>query len=186
MSNKMIIQILTCLLFILTACGQQQTQPVYEIVSPAEFNPGDAIPVPTEKVILTLSGAITLTNADDTLIFDISTLEKLGLVQYTVTDPWLNTKVTYSGILLSDLLDVAKVSASAKIIQVIALNDYAADIPIDDVRKQPILLATQADGEYMTVENNGPTRIIFPYDNYADLTAARNMSVWNIERIIIE
>ena len=44
---------------------------------------------------------------DDTLAFDMSTLEKLRLVKYEVDDPWLQEEVTYTGVLLSDLLEVA-------------------------------------------------------------------------------
>jgi hypothetical protein len=87
--------------------------------------------------------------------------------------------VTYTGVLMSELLEVAEVSDSATTVRVVALDDYAADIPISEIEAWPILLATQADGEYLTVDTNGPTRIIFPYDTYSDITAARNMSVWN-------
>jgi hypothetical protein len=38
----------------------------------------------------------------------------------------------------------------------------------------------------MTIENSGPTRIIFPYDLHDDVTAARNMSVWNLESLEIK
>jgi hypothetical protein len=38
----------------------------------------------------------------------------------------------------------------------------------------------------MTIETSGPTRIIFPYELHNDITAARNMSVWNLESLEIE
>ena len=163
----------------LAACGGQPTTPAYEVVAPASVSQGSSIPAPAEAVILTVTGAINNKNVGDTLEFDIPTLEKLGLVKYTVSDPWLQSEVTYTGVLLSELLAVAEVPDSATTVHVVALDDYAADIPISEIEAWPILLATQADGEYLTVDTNGPTRIIFPYDTYSDITAARNMSVWN-------
>ena len=160
------------------ACGSQPA-PAYEVVAPASVNQGSSIPAPTEAVILTVTGAINNKNAGDILEFDMPTLEKIGLVKYTVSDPWLQSEVTYTGVLMSELLEVAEVSDSATTVRVVALDDYAADIPISEIETWPILLATQADGEYLTVDTNGPTRIIFPYDTYSDITAARNMSVWN-------
>jgi hypothetical protein len=161
------------------ACGGQVAAPAYEVVAPASISQGSSIPAPTEAVILTVAGAIDNKNAGDSLEFDMPTLEKLGLVKYTVSDPWLDREVTYTGVLMSELLAVAGVPDSATTVHVVALDDYAADIPISEIKAWPILLATRADGDYMTVDKSGPTRIIFPYDTYSDITAARNMSVWN-------
>ncbi len=116
----------------------------------------------------------------------MSTLEKLGLVKYTVDDPWLQTQVSYTGILFADLLKYAGSPDSVTAIQVVALDGYAAEIPISEIQKWPVLLATQADGQHINIEHNGPTRVIFPYDSYSDITAARNMSVWNIESLEIK
>lgn len=185
MKRATIFTLATILLILLTACGGQDTT-AYETVAPAGISVGDTIPAPTGDTILTISGNITITNVDDTLAFDMPTLEKLGLVKYTVNDPWLQTKVSYTGILFADLLKYAGASDSVTAVQVTALNDYAAEIPISEIQDWPVLLATQADGQHMTIENNGPTRVIFPYDSYSDITAARNMSVWNVERLEVK
>jgi hypothetical protein len=179
MMHRMMFVSLVLIALLLAACGGQPATPAYDVVAPASVSQGSPVPAPTEDVILTVTGAITNKNAGDTLEFDILTLEKLGLVKYTVSDPWENEEVTYTGVLLSELLAVAGVPDSATTVHVVALDDYAADIPISEVEAWPILVATQADGEYLTVDYNGPTRIIFPYDTYSDITAARNMSVWN-------
>jgi hypothetical protein len=176
---------LVLITLLLAACGGQPTTSPYDVVAPASINQGSSIPAPTEAIILTVSGAINNKNAGNTLEFDMPTLEKIGLVKYTVSDPWEHKEVTYTGVLMSNLLEVADVPDSATTVRVVALDDYAADIPISEIEAWPILLATQADGEYITVDNNGPTRIIFPYDTYSDITAARNMSVWNNKQLEI-
>lgn len=168
---------------VLIACEQQA--PGYQIVTEAEITAGDTVPVPTESTIITVSGDISVTNVGDSLVFDMRTLERLGIVQYSVPDPWLNEEVTYAGVLLADLLKVAGVSDAATSIRVVSLDGYVFDTPVAETEAWPVLLATRANDQYMDIANSGPTRIIFPYDSYPDLSAARNMSVWNIREIQI-
>lgn len=170
--------LLAAAILFLAACGGSDAD--YETVQEATLTAGDAVPAPTGDVVLTITGDISNTNEGDSLVFDMATLESLELVRYTVSDPWQQTEVAYTGVLLSDLLAVAGAGDGATAVNVIALNDYAYEVPISETADWPVLVATRSDGEYMTIENTGPTRIIFPYDTYDDITAARNMSVWNI------
>jgi hypothetical protein len=88
---------------------------------------------------------------------------------------------------MSDFLKFVGASPSAVTVTLTALDDYQAHIAIADIQKWPILLATQADGQYMSIENNGPTRIIFPYDTQPDIdqVAYKDMWVWNIKTLEI-
>jgi hypothetical protein len=167
----------------LAGCGAQEAP--YETVAPASITAGDPIPVPSGDVILTVTGAITAENSDNGLVFDLETLEKLGLVKYTVTDPWLTSSVTYTGVLMSDLLKAAGASTSATTVQLTALDDYQVGIPIADIQKWPVLLATQSNGEYMSIEAGGPTRIAFPYDQYSEIdqVAHKDFWVWSISQM---
>jgi hypothetical protein len=171
--------LLVVLLIIMVACGGT-TDPISETIQQSALSPGDAVPLPTGPIILTITGNISNTNQGNSLVFDIETLESVGLVRYTVADPWQQKDIAYSGVLLADLMAVAGAGEAATAVNVVALNDYAAEVPISETDAWPVLLATQSDGLYMAVDNTGPTRIIFPYDSYTDISAARNMSVWNI------
>jgi hypothetical protein len=166
---------------VLVGCNTSTEAQIYEVVSPGTIAPGDEVPPPEGEVVLTMTGGISETNEGDTLVFDMETLEKVGLVTYEVSDPWLQDNVFYTGVLLSDLLQVAGVDDTATEVNALALDGYAAPIPFTELEMWPVLLATQVAGSYMSIENNGPTRIIFPYDLLDDITAARNMSVWNME-----
>ena len=157
----------------------------YEVVEQGSISPGDAVPAPANEVVLTLFGEISVTNVDDSLAFDLDTLEKLRLVEYDVDDPWLHERVTYRGVLLSDLLEVAGAPDTVEDVMASALDGYLAPIPISEIESWPVLVATQSNGAYMTIENSGPTRIIFPYERLSDDTSARNMSVWNLESLEI-
>ena len=174
-----------CLMWLLIACRQAEVT-TYDMVREADLKPGDAIPSPTDETVLTVTGEITAINSGDSLSFDMATLERLGTVQYTVHDPWADADVTYSGVLVSDLLAVAGVSSSATSLHLTALDDYEVDIPIADTEKWPLLLATQTNGEYMTVADGGPSRIIYPYHAFPELDSPTNQNLWIWNVVTIE
>lgn len=165
----------------LVGCGAGSDEQIYEVVSAGTISPGDEVPVPEGEIVLTITGQISETNVDDALVFDMETLENVRLVMYEVSDPWLQENISYTGVLLSDLLQVAGATEGASEVHALALDGYAAPIPFSELDQWPVLLATQVAGSYMSIEDNGPTRIIFPYDLIEDITEARNMSVWNME-----
>ena len=43
-----------------------------------------------------------------------------------------------------------------------ALNDYAIEVPIDDAREWPTMLALKADGKFMSVRDKGPLWLVYP------------------------
>jgi len=181
--------IITLFILLLAACGGQEATatPVaaYNIVRPAELEPGDTVPVPVSDVILTLTGQINQTNVADTLQFDMESLEKVGLVEYTVEDKQAEGgTVMFQGVLLSDLLAVAGMSQTAITLNMTALNDYSVAIPVNDALDYPLLLATAVNGERMTVARYGPTRIIYPYHAYdLDETIYDPRWIWQLATI---
>jgi hypothetical protein len=177
------ILIFSFVVLALTGCEAGADEQIYEVVSAGTISPGDEVPAPVGEVVLVVTGRISETNVEDALAFDMETLEQIGLVTYEVSDPWLQEDVSYTGVLLSDLLQVAGADEASSEVNALALDGYAAPIPLSELDTWPVLLATQADGSYMSIENNGPTRIIFPYDRIEDITEARNMSVWNMESL---
>ncbi len=163
-------------------CGSGS--PPYERVTEASLIEGASLPDPNGAVILTVSGAITAPSGDSSLAFDMKTLEQLGLARYSVYDPWFEVEASYTGVLMSDLIAFAGVSDSATTVHMEALDDYQVDIPIDEIRRWPILLVTRTNGEYMTVANAGPTRIIFPNDSYPiDPSTHNDLWIWSVRSI---
>jgi hypothetical protein len=72
--------LLITVMIVLAACGGSDTN--VETVQEATLNPGDAVPAPTGEVVLTITGDIANTNVGDALVFDMETLESLGLIRY--------------------------------------------------------------------------------------------------------
>jgi hypothetical protein len=88
---------------------------------------------------------------------------------------------------MSELTKFVGAANSASNVRITALDDYQVDIPFIEIKKWPILLATRMNGEYMSIENSGPTRIIFPYHAYPEIDSIKydDLWVWNIERMEI-
>lgn len=162
----------------LASCGAEKTD--YTVVEPPTLNPGDALPPPAETPILTISGAIS----SGSVQFDRPTLRAIGVISYTVNDPFAGRPVTYQGVLLSRLLEVVGASRSAHTLHMVALNDYETDIQMADVARWPIMLAYIADGKPMTVVEKGPLMVVFPIHAYdIDPVAYTPQWVWQLARI---
>ena len=173
----------TMLALIIAACGGT-ADPGYQIVAPASIGPTEAIPAPSGEEVLVISGLVAAKNDGDALSFDIATLERLGLVEYSVQDPWLKDTFIYTGVLMSDLLKYAGTFHTAQSVHIVALDDYQVDIPIAEFNKWPILLATRANGEYLTVDNYGPTKIIYPYGSHSiDQFSHNDLWIWSLQSI---
>src|SRR5688572_20400951 len=164
---------------VLMACGQSAaTSSVYDRVTDPKLKAGDGVPAPSEEVVLTVDGRIDETNSGDTLQFDMSTLESIGLVQYDVDDPFAKKNILYTGVLLSELLKVAGVAPDATTLTLQALDDYSTDMKISDADKWPVLVAIRADGEYMPVDKNGPLISVFPFSDFPEIDHLTYDALW--------
>lgn len=166
------------LVLLLAACGPKPEPPIYETVSEGTLKASDAVPSPTGEVVLTISGMVSKKNSAMALQFDMPTLESIGLVKYDVDDPFARKKIVYTGVLLSKLLDVAGAAPEATTLTLHALDDYSTDMKISDADKWPVLIATQAEGAYMPVDNNGPLISVFPFDDFPEIDHLSYDALW--------
>ncbi|SNY70920.1 molybdopterin-dependent oxidoreductase [Enterobacter sp. CC120223-11] len=144
------------------------------------------IPKPAGKVLLTMSGNIENTNEDGKAVFDVASLEKLGLVSFQTTSPWYDGRTTFTGISLQKLMDY--VGAKGSVVKVTALNDYTTDIPLSDFKKYNVILALKINGEYMRVRDKGPLFVVYPYDSLPELNNQiyYSRSAWQVSKMTIE
>jgi hypothetical protein len=143
------------------------------------------LPAPTDEVMLTVSGAIGMTNADGVLALDAALLASLPQHEFTTSTIWTEGTETYSGVLLRDLL--AATGATGATVKLTALNDYQITMPAADAAEDGPLLAVLVDGKPMSVRDKGPVWLVYPYDDNAayrtEQTYAR--SIWQLNRIEI-
>lgn len=176
------------LALLLTACGSSGSKVIYESVSEATLRQGDTLPAPTGEVLLTVKGKISQTNIEDTAQFDLAMLESMELVKYEVLDPFAKKQRVFTGVLLSQLLGVVGAETEAQALELVALNEYKADLDIGDTRKWPVLFALQVDGAYIPPDDGGPAIIIFPFDDYPEIDHSTYDPkwVWAMTEIVVK
>lgn len=142
-----------------------------------------ALDKPTGDVILTITGNVAHANAGNTAQFDAAMLDKLASRTGQMETPWTTGKVTFSGPLLRAILEEA--GADGTELTVKALNDYAAEVPMEDAKTLDTILATKMDGNPMSVRDKGPLFLVYPFDLNPDLYNEKyfSRSVWQIKEI---
>jgi len=142
-----------------------------------------ALDKPTGDVILTVKGAITSPNAGDVAQFDLAMLDALAGRKASMETPWTTGTVEFSGPLLRAVLEAA--GAEGRRLSVRALNDYAADVPMEDAQSLDTILATRIDGQLMSVRQKGPLMLVYPFDLDSQLYNEKyfSRSVWQIREI---
>jgi hypothetical protein len=143
------------------------------------------IPAPRDSVILTVTGKIEHHNGGGSARFDAGMLQALPARVTAAATPWYPRKTIFEGPLGSALLDM--VGAKGTTLRVTALNDYAVDIPAEDFRKWPVILAMKVDGKAIPVREKGPIFVIYPFDEqpglYNEVYFGR--SAWQVKSIDI-
>ena len=145
-----------------------------------------ALPKPKGEIALTVIGENLHTNAPGRAEIDWQMLKSLGVKTLKTSTPWTNGTPEFKGVLARDLLDLLAVKG--KTVRAVALNDYAFDIPISDLRRYPVLLAYEMNGKRLLLRDKGPIWLVFPMDQFAELrdrTTQRKM-VWQLVELRIE
>ena len=145
--------------------------------------PARALDAPSGKVVLTVTGKITVRNIADAAQFDMAMLEKLPQTSFHTKTPWYPEPRKFTGVLLRDLLGA--VGAQGSSVSAQALNDYRAVIPAEDWTDHDLLIAWHLDDAPMLVRDKGPLVVIYPFDANARLrTAVRyGRAVWQLKAL---
>src|SRR5918995_672608 len=130
----------------------------------------DPLPMPKGLVVLTVSGKIERTNSNGTALFDMEMLEALGRASFATRSEVSEVPQLFEGVPLRALLD--RIGVQGNSLRASALNDYAAVIPLGDLRFEPIF-ATKVDGRVLTIRDKGPLWIAYPRDSYKVLQDAK-------------
>ncbi|MEE4011942.1 molybdopterin-dependent oxidoreductase [Roseibium sp. FZY0029] len=141
------------------------------------------LPAPSGDVILVVTGNIENTNKGDSAEFDMEMLESLDGLSKTLETPWTDGTTAFSGPKLRAVLE--KVGARGSKLIVKALNDYSAEVPMEDAETYDTMLATKMNGEHMSVRNKGPVFLIYPFDTNPELFNEKyfSRSVWQIREV---
>jgi hypothetical protein len=182
MNISRLVRFLVIFIPLLAACGPKAAPTVYKTVSEGTLKPGSPVPTPKGDPVLKIEGKISNTNSGTTLELDMATLESIGVVEYSVDDPFAEKgakkNILYSGVLLSQLLKVAGAAPDATTLKLWALDDYSTDMKISTASKWPVLIATRADGVYMPIDKKGPLISVLPFNDFPEIDHLTYDSQW--------
>jgi hypothetical protein len=142
----------------------------------------NALPKPTGDVILSITGAIDIRNTASGADFDLAMLEAMPKATIATSTPWTDGVTTFEGVALGDVLK--RVGATGTGLNLKALNDYAAPVPVADAGLGAIL-AFRVNGAFISIREKGPLWLIYPFDEHPDLKREEiySRAVWQIRSI---
>jgi len=113
-------------------------------------------------------------------------MDALPKTSITTSTAW-TPKERFTGTSFKDIL--SKVGITGKIVRVHALNDYWVDIPMSDIDKCNIILASSRNDIPLKVRDFGPYFVIYPLDeHYEELNKPLFYSrfVWQVEHLTVD
>ncbi|MCI0510153.1 hypothetical protein C8E00_10554 [Chromohalobacter marismortui] len=141
---------------------------------------------PEGDVLLTVEGAISHTNGDGVARFDRAMLQALPQGTIVTHTPWTEGASCFDGPRLDAIAEA--VGAQGDSLHIVALNNFAADVPLAEAKEYGVILAMRRDGEPMPVREYGPLFVLYPFDDHPELQTeeVRFRSVWQVARIVVE
>ncbi len=146
----------------------------------------NSLPVPTGSTILSITGNIVAGNDEDGSVrFDRPMLEALGTVETLTTCPWYDGQIRFEGVPLARLLD--RVGARGARIIATGHGQMTAELPIADLNRYRVIVATKLNGSVVEASTIGPLFIIYPYDAHPELKQPQyyERSLWQVSRIVV-
>ena len=118
-----------------------------------------------------------------TVEFSLQDLDAMDQVTFSTSTIWTDDEVTFSGVPLKALL--TELNTNGTSIEMVALNDYKVKMPLAYLEDDAPIIATRMDGETMSVRDNGPYWVVFPYDQdpkYRTETIY-TFSIWQLKHL---
>ncbi len=122
---------------------------------------------------------------DKATAFDLDSLYALPQVTVRTDFPMGGEQTEFSGPLLADVL--RKAGADGQTLLVQAMDGYAIEVPFDEITGKGAVVALERDGAPLGIGDYGPTQIVFPRGERADLAQMNDdWWIWQIYHIAVE
>ena len=118
-----------------------------------------------------------------TIQLSLEELDALAQIEFTTNTIWLSGETHFSGVSLKALMRQFAIEGNK--IEMTALDGYAVSMPIADLEDNAPIIATRLNGEIISIRENGPYWVVFPYDSdpkyQTEINFAR--SIWQLTHI---
>lgn len=140
----------------------------------------------TETPAVIVTGKVRMPDGTKDIALTASVLEQLPQRTITTNAPWTKEPQAYTGVLLRDLL--AHLGATGTSLQVTALNDYAASIPVEDARRFDVIVAHKVNGKPIPVRDRGPLLVMYPFDSIPELQnrSYYERAIWQVKSVHVQ
>jgi hypothetical protein len=156
--------------------------------APRSAPPGKSVALraPTQAVLLTFTGQISRRNLGEVAAFDAAMIDSLPTHEFRTWSPWFKEPMTFRGPRLKTVLDA--VGAKGQTLHMVALNDYAVDIPVSDAEQYDPILARRINGKVLGVRDKGPLFLIYPFDQKPETRMDQfyGRSIWQVTRVTVQ
>lgn len=120
---------------------------------------------------------------------DLTGLEKLPAREITTTLPaalGLAGEHRWKGVSLRHLVERLGGGEHSQIL-LTAMNDYAIEIPWNDLARHDPILAYSRDGERISIRDKGPLILIYPFGTHPQLQGQDylNRSIWQVHAVTL-
>ena len=114
---------------------------------------------------------INSTNGDaQTKEFSRAELKELTQTSYKTATEFTDGRPEFSGPLARDVIKAVGVDMGDATVAVItAANDYSIEVPIEELMKYDVILATSVDGKRLSLRDKGPIWVMYPLDRHEEL-----------------
>lgn len=128
---------------------------------------------------------LSITTPETVRDFTQSDLEGIGIASFETATIWTDGVQEFTGTPLVAL--VAELGLQDGVLRAIAANDYAIDIPVSDAVEGGPIIAFLRNGQPMSLRDNGPLWVVYPYDDNPDYRSEiiHSRSIWQLERIVV-
>ncbi len=144
----------------------------------------DALPSPSEEVLLTIVGDGPYNNDPTGVAFDMPMLLKVGSQVITTKTPWSDASYRFKGVPFKSIMKAAGM-IEGRSYRLKALNDYEVLISWEDIDAFNPLIAYSQNNVPLSRRDRGPLWLIFPRDDIEELKNGRfdNYWIWQLIEI---
>jgi hypothetical protein len=143
-------------------------------------------PLAAQGTTLRSEPVLTIEGGGKIYRLSLKDLEKLGVKSLETTTPWTRGKVTFTGVLASDVIKSVEME-KAPAFRAVSRSGYIAKIPKSDIARYDVLIATHMNGRALGARDRGPLWVIYPdaKAKHDDPAITRRM-VWQLTALICE
>ena len=145
--------------------------------------------IATQTTSASSEAILTVVVGDESIAIQREDLTTLDTVTIATGTDWTDGVNTFKGPLIRDVLEFAGVrNYSSEMVSAKAANDYSVEIPAGDFTKYDVILATEMDGEQLTLRDKGPLWIVYPRDEHAELNdpVINSRWIWQLVELSVQ